>query len=519
MFLAIKLYDIAMYNSETKEVLSGQYTRKIDVTSRGGFIYSSDGELLSHKEAGAVALVNTSVDSDKNEIFRFLSDFSDIDDDDIINKINKHTPFSLTLKCVPDEKSIKDVFVYPLYEEENSICRHIIGYKDVDGVGCDGIYKKFGSVLDIMGGSLSYRYLANARGKGLENTSFVIENACFTDKSGIILTIDKEIQSNVDEICNKYMDMGAVVVSDIETGKLLAVSSRPLYDTENLADSLASDRGDFINRAFSLYTPGSVFKTVTAAAALDYDITLENYEYECTGECDVSGKTFKCHNEKGHGLINLEKAYANSCNTYFINLAEKIGFETLLYMAEKMGLGKPHLIDGFYVKGANMPSLSETYPPAYKANISFGQGDLLVSPIDVLNIFSICSSGYTTDFSLVYGIYNGKQENETVFKSNTRKSILSDEVVNKLIKMMRACVTQGTGIQAQAKNVNTGGKTATAQSGQYKNATELLHTWFAGVFPIEAPKYAIVVLCDGNGNNTTSCAKIFSKIVETIQAK
>ena len=82
--------------------------------------------------------------------------------------------------------------------------------------------------------------------------------------------------------------------------------------------------------------------------------------------------------------------------------------------------------------------------------------------------------------------------------------------------MMRFCVTNGTGWQALADNVNTGGKTATAQSGQYKNGEEILHRWFAGVFPIENPKYAMVVLCDGNGENEVNPAVIFSKFADSV---
>ncbi len=517
LVLTIKLYDVAMYGTQAKEVLSGQYTRKVTVAEHNGFIYSSDGKILSHQENGAVAIVNLTSQSDKNNAVAFLTDYSEISADDIINKINKKTPFTVTLKKMPEESVPQGIHIYPLYSENTgALCRHLLGYRNADGNGCDGVMLKFDSILSQMAGTLSYKYLANAKGLFMNSESFTVENKGYTDKSGIVLTVNKDMQSKVDEICDKYMDMGAVIVGEIETGNILAVSSRPLYDAQNVAESLGLETGNFINRAFSLFTPGSVFKTVTAAAALDFDLLLSEFEYECTGEISVSGKIFKCHKKEGHGVLNLENAYANSCNTYFIKLAETVGFEVVCNMAEKMGLGEDYAIDGFYIKGAKIPSSQKNYPDAYKANVSFGQGDILVSPLDILRVFSVCADGYKRDFSLVKGLRSAEGKMTVSFGNTKPERILSDETVSKLLSMMRKCVTEGTGKPAETKKVVVGGKTATAQTGQYKNGEELLHTWFAGVFPIENPKIAIVVLCDGNGKNNINAAKIFSRIAEKV---
>lgn len=516
LILTIRIYDISMYATQAKEVLSGQYTRKVTVAEHSGFVYSSDGGLLSHNESGAVAIVNVFHESDKNKAVAFLNNYSHISEDEIISRINKKTPFTITLREVPEKSIPQGIFVYPLYTENTgALCRHFLGYKNADKEGLDGVLLKFNSLLSNLTGTLSYKYSANAKGMSMNSDLLIVENKEYTDKSGIVLTINKEVQKEVDEICDNYMDMGAVVVCDIESGDILAISSRPLYDAQNVAESLHLDTGNLINRAFSLFTPGSVYKTIAAAAALEFDKKLSGFEYECTGEISVSGKVFKCHKKDGHGVLDLEGAYANSCNTYFIKLVQTVGFEVVCDMAEKMGLGEDYAIDGFYVRGAKIPSSKKDYPDAYKANAAFGQGDILVSPLDVLRVFSVCSSGYKKDFSLVKGLCLEDGELTVSFDKDTRaERLLSDETVKKLLSMMEKCVTDGTGSLAKSEIVDVGGKTATAQTGQYKNEAELLHRWFAGVFPIKNPKITVVVLCDGNGENNMSATKIFSMIAE-----
>lgn len=112
------------------------------------------------------------------------------------------------------------------------------------------------------------------------------------------------------------------------------------------------------------------------------------------------------------------------------------------------------------------------------------------------------------DVRLVRGIYD-KGEGYT-FADSLKQRVLSEKTVLYMRRMMCACVTKGTGRAAQVAGISIGGKTATAQSGQYKNGEEVIHRIFAGVYPMEKPKYIVVVLCDGNGDNTALPAKIFS---------
>ena len=517
-FLIIKLYDLAMYDNTSKLVLSGQYTRSVVAAEHTGFIYDRNGKLITPSSSGGIAIVNPAGSRDKNTAAVFLVKYSLMSFSEVISKLSVPEPFTVTLSVLPEESAPDGVYVYPLYSEESgTFCRHLLGYKDSDGVGRDGIYLKYWRLLASKTGRLSYSFQADASGTMFHSDAFSVKNDGYSDKSGIVLSIDAQMQKDLDEMCDKYLDMGAAVVCNLSDFSICALSSRPLYDSEDIASSLDSDRGELINRAFSLYTPGSVFKTVVAAAALEYEEELYNFEYECTGNTNVSGKIFRCHDLSGHGKQTMKEAYANSCNTYFIALAEQIGLHAICETARKMGLGEAVILDGLYVKGALIPDDTQKYTPAYLANISFGQGDLMTTPMDMLRVFAVCATGRVRDFSLVSGVY--EQDEMIYFSEKLSEPVLSDNTVDKLLDMMRFCVTNGTGWQALADNVNTGGKTATAQSGQYKNGEEILHRWFAGVFPIEKPKYAMVVLCDGNGENEMNPAVIFSKFADSVYSE
>lgn len=517
ILLIARLYILSTDTGGALQVLSGQYTRKNTFAERNGFVYDTNGKLVSHEECGAIAAVNPAADADKSRIIGFLTDNSNSDLDELVEIYSKRAPFTVKLDRLPEGVIPEGVYVYPNYlERDDGICRHILGYRNADGEGMSGIYKSFDSYLDSVSGRLSYKYTANALGGVMDADLFYIEDTGYTSRDGLVLTIDSVLQQRVDQICDEGMDMGAVIVCELSSGNILALSSRPVYDEKKAGQYLHSERGEFINRAFSLYTPGSVFKAVVAAAALEKDEELYMFEYECTGECDVSGKAFKCHSKEGHGVQTMKEAFANSCNTYFINLLDKTGFEYVLAVCGRMGLGEANVIDGFYVKPANMPVPGKSYPDAYKANFAFGQGDLLLSAVDVMKLYSSCATGEKRDLSLIKGFYGASKEQDVFFDAKPAKRVLSDNTVDKMRKMMYSCVSDGTGKAASVRGISVGGKTATAQSGQIKDGKEVLHKWFAGVFPIENPEYAIVVLCDGNGKNAKDSKEIFALCAESV---
>lgn len=517
-FLSLRILILCQGN-KSEQVLDGQYSRRLDVVSHSGFIYDKDLCLLSHEKENCVLLaVPSKIKANYTELSKQISNTAiNADESEVFSLLSQNTPFVLLCRQNNELTALsgKDgIYVYDQYRQTNALARHLVGYKNGDGQGVSGLEKRYSDVLDSFEYELYAKFEADASGKFMSDGNFTLFSDGQSEKSGLVTTIDKEIQEFCDYLEGKFIQSGAVLVTDVNTGEILAMSSYPSYDKQNIAFYLDSDKGELLNRALCTFTPGSVFKLVVAAAALEKNSSLCDFEYDCTGKTEVDGNTFHCHEKSGHGKQNLAQAFSNSCNTYFIELGNKIGLSCIVKMCERLGLGQINDIDGLESVGATIPS-EDRKSKAYLANISFGQGNLLVSPCDMARIVGACSTGYLCDLSVIKGTYDGKEVKPFERKENTR--VLRQDTVTNLLAMMQMCVKEGTGKKAYLETVSTGGKTATAQTGSYYNdGTEKLHTWFCGIMSINSPKYCIIVLCDGNSRNNKHPAEIFKIISEKI---
>ncbi len=514
-FLCVRLYTLSKGNLSQK-VLSGQYSRRLTVAEKSGFIYDTNLNILSHEKSGfAVAVIPERINADIDNLCFVLSEICENTDATTVKSyLIKKSPFTLYANGTSDISRIQNtdgIYIYPLYNERFDVAPHIIGYT-YDGTGT-GIRHSLKTLLQkTLMSKVEITYEANALSGGIDNSNAVLHDSGYEAQSGLVLTLDEKIQKICTSLEGEFIDMGAVIVTEIETGKIRGISSFPSFDARNLSQYLNSDKGEFVNRAQSLFTPGSVFKLVVAAAALDKDINLCDYEYECKGSYETSDAVFHCHDLRGHGTQKLQAAFANSCNTYFISLAQRIGGEAILEMARKMGVAETVRADTLFAVPANMPK-EDRMSENTLANISFGQGALLMSPLDFVNVLSVCATGFKGDLSIIEGVINGGKMLQK--EKSQRFRVLGDEICEKLRLMMIKCVEEGTGRKAYISDSISGGKTATAQTGQKdKNGKELHHFWFCGIYPAKMPKYSIIILCDGNGRNQYSPAEIFAKITK-----
>lgn len=512
-FLCARLYRLSEGN-RSLDVLGGQYSRKLDVAQRSAFVYDRNMQLISHKPDGYIILTDpAALEGSVNSLCAQLSDVSDKDADGLSDRLLSGKTLLITADGSADVSELsekKGMYVFPKYAETDGIAVHLMGYKNSDGIGMSGLQKEYTGILSELSGNVSAVYQANAVNAVMTDGGFTVCDKGYTTRDGVVLTIDKELQEFCDNLGKEYIDCGAVVVCDVKTGEILACSSFPEYDQKRVGDYLNSDRAELVNRVEKTFTPGSVFKLVVAAAALEQSKDNFDFEYTCTGSIEVGGETFRCHKKSGHGAQTLSDAFANSCNTYFVALGRKIGMEQIVKTARNMGLGQPVFADILSSDAANLPDNTDS-DEKLLANISFGQGTLLVSPLDMINVTNVCATGFLPTLSAVKGIYSGQMLKQP--QKNEPVRVLSDETVAKMKIMMRKCVTDGTGNGAFIKSVPNGGKTATAQTGQrLSDGSEILHRWFCGVYPLEDPKYSVCVLCDGNGRTRISPAEIF-KIV------
>lgn len=507
--LLARLYNLSNPRTNISlSVLDGQYSARIDVCSRSGFIYDTKGRLLSHIKSGKIALVNPAECTDALFVSDKLSDYASVSSaSEIYEKIMDGAPFTLLLTKNADGLNLGGVYVYDRYDERNDIAIHFLGYNSA-GKGTSGLRREYDELLNkTLHSTVSAVFDTNAKQKSM--SPFDLDDKGYKSPDGIVTTIDRDLQMFCDGLGEKIRS-GGVVVSDVNTGHILALSSYPDYDLQNMAMLLKSDKGEFINRTACSFTPGSVFKMIVAASALEYDGALMDFEYTCTGSIEVDGNVFRCHKAAGHGKISMKEAFANSCNTYFISLGRIIGIERIADTMRSLELDNVTRAD-FLSERENYFVDEKGVKEGYLANISFGQGDLCLSPLDMTRVSTAVSTGILCELSTIRGyVENGVFGQEKDIK---RKRVFSDATAEKMRIMMKECVENGTGKQAKAQGVTSGGKTATAQTGRYdEKGVEYVHKWFCGVVPAESPEFSVCILFDFSTETEMAPAVVFKEI-------
>ncbi len=414
-------------------------------------------------------------------------------------------------------KRIGRVNYYKRYSDSQPLC-HIIGYLSNDNLnGAAGIELAYNDFLLSANNYVTFSYNTDAQGRLLKGGVNSADYSSYNTKQGVQLTVDRDIQEIVERSAAS-LKTGAVTVSEVSTGKIKAIASFPTFDCNNLEASLKDKNEPFLNRALENYAVGSVFKVLICAAALESRIS-ENYSHICKGYEYCGDVRFNCHKEEGHGKMDMRSALANSCNPYFISLAGEVGYEKILSLAKEFGIDKEIVLTVANISPAgNLPSERVLSSPAGLANFSFGQGELLASPLKMSCVYqTIANGGILCPPSIVEGIVDREGKLTSEQSKSAPKRVLSENASAKIMEFLSYTVTDGTGKSAQPYNVTAAGKTATAQTGIYfENSAEKLNSWFIGVIPASNPKYVISVMKENGKSGSLDCAPVFKKISEEI---
>lgn len=402
---------------------------------------------------------------------------------------------------------------------ENTLATHIIGHLDGDKNGAYGIERAYNDYLEGLSGRLRVRFFVDGLMRSLDSVQPEIVSDGYNKKEGIVLTIDKRIQQIAEEEAQKHITSGAVVICEVATGAVRASVSLPDFDPDNVAASLDDPLSPFINRAFGDHSVGSTFKLVVAALALENGID-ESYTHECKGWVNISGQVFTCKNHSLPKTLNMTEALEVSCNTYFINLANELSANRLVGFAKRLGLGEyTVLADNYSSSCGYLPTLDDLQNPAELANLGFGQGKLLATPVQIASVISaIANDGSLCYPYLVEGCTNA---DGTAIQSRTAhlspQRIMSVSTAQKLQKMMISVVERGSGTRAKPDKNSAGGKTASAQTGRFDSeGNEIVDAWFSGFYPAENPKYAIVIVNEGADSGSKYAAPVFKNICDRL---
>jgi len=416
--------------------------------------------------------------------------------------------------------SNKDILIIsasPRYSKAQ-LAPHLIGHLNQENAGAIGLEKAFDGLLSAAAGELAVRMAVDAQGRALAGAEPEERRDNYLSQAGIQLTIDANTQRIAQEaLANGGIAQGAAVVLDANTSEILALASAPAFDPGDVAASLNDPLLPFFNRALGAYPVGSTFKCFIAAAALEQGIS-QNFTFTCTGELEVSGHMFRCK-EKTHGTVDMTQALAQSCNLYFIRLAQRLRQQPAMDLIRLFGFGAEiPLADGIASAKGNLPTARELALPGEWANFSFGQGKLLGTPLQIAAATACIANGgvYRSPTLVMAALDDTGAAAPHENQNNTRQAI-SPETASAVRQMMIVTAEEGSGKKALPDFGSAGGKTATAQSGKFNpDDSEILHTAFTGFYPAQEPRYVIMVFRENGNSGAGDCAPVFRYIANAL---
>ena len=511
--LSFRIFYIS-YGSINQKIAAtaGTRTSKKVLYNSKGIIYDRNLNPIAGGQK-AFYLIISPRDFDQTKI-NYISQLTGYEKDEILEKLKYESPFVLMSYDKPSD--INGVYVYEgetRYPQKQS-SQHIIGYLDNDGIkGLSGVERAYDEFLSKYNNTCYYSYSSDAVNAIIPDMDIELTDVN-DSKDGVVTTIDKNLSDFAEQSLKENCIEGCVIVMNCNNGELNVLSSIPSFDVNEISNYNNSDSNELVNNALVNQTVGSVFKIIIAASAIQNNI--DNFEYDCKGGIEVAGRVFSCQGAHVHGLQNLEKAFSNSCNCYFIAIGQLLGYDEIMETAQLFGLDSSiKIAKELYSYSGILPKDNGELA---LANLSIGQGDLLLSPLTVSRMTAtVCNGGYLVNPTIYKGFYINEKiinESEYIYKSN----ILTKGVADKLREICIDCIKNGTGMKAQPSNKDAGGKTASAQTGKIsKDGKEILNTYFTGFYPAQNPKYVITVFAKDGDSGSSTCAPVFKEICDYIE--
>ena len=530
VLLTVRLsYIQFVWGVELSEKASSQQSQSRTITAKRGTIYDSTGKYIlavsSSVESVTVNPTNIA-EENKEKVAKKLSEIFELDYEKVLKKVKKRSSIETIVRQVEKEKTNElrkwleeEGITTGINIDEDSkryypygdLAAQVIGFCGSDNQGLDGIEAKYDDELKGTNGKIKRE--TNAAGESLGGEEYVAA----IDGNNLTLTIDMTIQSIVEkyleEACidNVCTDGGSVIAMNPQNGDILAMATYPSYDLNtpyepvdeelkanwssmSQEDRTATLQGMWRNKAISdTYEPGSVFKLITASAALQEGIVTDidkEGEFNCTGGIEVAGTRIKCWRYyRPHGSESLREGLMNSCNPVFIGLGQKIGvtkyYEYLrkFGLFSKTGIKLPGEANSIFVK-------EEKAGPVELATISFGQR-FEITPLQMITaVSSIANNGVYIKPRIVKSIQNSVTGEVTEMPVETGEQIISKENAEKILSMMNSVVSEGTGKNAQVVGYNVGGKTGTSEDGVNTNKYV---TSFCGVAETDNPQIVLLI--------------------------
>ncbi len=526
--LIIRLFIIQIIQSDwlTKKAAS-QWTRDLPINAKRGNITDVNGASLAESYSSYDVYVRASMVEKPVKVAQLLSQVIGLNYEDTFKKVTNTTISEVLIKLQLDDVSAKKIIDANLkgvllsennkrYYPYGDLLTQVLGFTTIDNVGQSGIEL------------YADKYLQGVKGYALEESDVngvKIDNTLSTyipsvDGCNVTLTIDVNIQQIVEDalkvLCEEQKPKTATaIVMNPNTGEIVAMSSKPSFDLNNPPRDNVEE---LLNNARNLsivdvYEPGSTFKVLTTATALEEKVTNPNESFYDPGYRIVDGEKIKCWKLIGHGQQTMTDGLCNSCNSVFVDLALRLGTETMYEYFEKYGFGNTLGVD-FLGEASGILMNQESVKKVDLARMGFGQA-VAVSPIQLINaICSVVNGGklYKPCFIKEITDVNGK-----VVSRNTPTVLnetISEQTSAQIREMLEKVVTKSNAINAFIPGYRVSGKTGTSQKYEDGKIVQKYVSSFVGAFPADKPEYVVLVIAD-----EPSAGNYFGSVVATPYAK
>lgn len=494
------------------------HQRERRIKAKRGRILDRNGEILAANEVVCTVSVIHSQIEDEDKVIKVLAGELNMDVEEVTKKVKKVSSMEYIktnvakdigdaireydLPGVKIDEDYKRVYPY------NELASKVLGFTGADNQGILGLEAKYDTYLSGTNGQI----LTLSDAGGIEIKGSREDRILPVDGQDLYTTLDVNIQKYATQLAwetmvKKEAKQVSIIVMRPDNGEILAMANVPEYNLnspyelnyEPDEEEAQKDKMDLLNnmwRNFCIndtYEPGSIFKTVTATAALETGVVGLNDSFTCSGATVVSDRRIRCHKTTGHGTQDFTHTVYNSCNPAFVEWGRRVGTDNMYLYMGKLGLLTKTGID-LSGEAGTIIHKQENVGAVESATMSFGQS-FQITPVQMLRAVSAIVNGgrlVTPHFGLYTGSSDGSVVNE--FAYSTQDEAISSQTSETMKKILEGVVSEGGGTKAYIDGYSIGGKTATSQklprgSGKYISS-------FIGFAPADNPQVIAMCLID-----------------------
>lgn len=494
------------------------HQRERRIKAKRGRILDRNGEILAANEVVCTVSVIHSQIEDEDKVIKVLAGELDMDVEEVTKKVKKVSSMEYIktnvakdigdaireydLPGVKIDEDYKRVYPY------NELASKVLGFTGADNQGILGLEAKYDTYLSGTNGQI----LTLSDAGGIEIKGSREDRILPVDGQDLYTTLDVNIQKYATQLAwetmvKKEAKQVSIIVMRPDNGEILAMANVPEYNLnspyelnyEPDEEEAQKDKMDLLNnmwRNFCIndtYEPGSIFKTVTATAALETGVVGLNDSFTCSGATVVSDRRIRCHKTTGHGTQDFTHTVYNSCNPAFVEWGRRVGTDNMYLYMGKLGLLAKTGID-LSGEAGTIIHKQENVGAVELATMSFGQS-FQITPVQMLRAVSAIVNGgrlVTPHFGLYTGSSDGSVVNK--FAYSTQDEAISSQTSETMKKILEGVVSEGGGTKAYIDGYSIGGKTATSQklprgSGKYISS-------FIGFAPADNPQVIAMCLID-----------------------